>query len=72
MSITNAITRKGAFMHTRKAVTPPPPPGQLTVVLKRGDKVIKTQPLPDFGETKIVTHGARVTFVEASTKEKVE
>lgn len=32
----------------------------------------KTHTIPPYGETKIVTHGGKVTFIETSVKEKVE
>lgn len=53
-------------------VSPPPPPGQLTIIVKRGDNVIKSALLNDFAETKIVTHAGKVTFIETAVKEKIE
>jgi len=44
----------------------------IRAILMRGDNVIEEVTLPDYGETKIVTHGAKVTFVETGTKRKVE
>lgn len=44
----------------------------IRAILMRGDSVIDEVELPDYGETKIVTHQAKVTFVEKATKEKVE
>jgi len=41
-------------------------------ILMRGNDVIDEVELPDYGETTIVTHQAKVTFVETGTKRKVE
>lgn len=44
----------------------------LKAVLMRGEHIISEVDLPDYGETKIVTHRSKVTFVEKATKEQVE
>lgn len=49
----------------------PPLSGRYATLTANGNtkKIVE---LPDYGEVKIVTHGGKITFIETTTKEKVE
>lgn len=45
---------------------------QITVKVETDDILKRVLNLPEYGEVRIITHAGKVTFVETTTKEKVE
>ena len=68
--VSRPIVSTGTAHHDLDGIDSTHDDNYIEIVPKRGSHSIRL--LPDYGEVKIVTHGGKITFIETTTKEKVE